>query len=103
MSSNWSRERSSPKKGSTSDSGQIREDAYSALWKDRKNTNPARVSMTVAEGMDYGAMRVSATVTLACDQDEPTINKAGELAFYKALELIRDGWKELGCDPPQEG
>lgn len=78
-----------------SDAGQIRsEDKFDALWSNRK-VEPARVSITVSEGMDYGALKVSATVSLSCDQNERTINEAGGLAFYKAVELVRDGWAEL--------
>lgn len=90
---NWSRD-SKSSKGEQAEAGQIKEDKFEALWKNRK-TDPARVSISVAEGMDYGALKVSATVTVCCDQNEATINKAGELAFHKALELVRDGWSEL--------
>lgn len=78
------------------------EDKFCSLWKNRK-VEPARVSMTVGEGLDYGAVKVSATVTLSCDQDEPSINAAGEAAFYKALELVRDGWSELHIDKSEGG
>ncbi len=82
-------------KGEKSEAAQLRgEDKFDALWKNR-NAEPSRVAITVSEGMDYGSRKVSATVSLACDQNETTINKAGELAFYKALELVRDGWEEL--------
>ena len=82
-------------KGEKSDVGQLKgDDKFEALWK-KRDVEPARVAISVAEGMDYGALKVSATVSVSCDQDEKTINKAGELAFYKALELVRDGWGEL--------
>ncbi len=90
---NWSRD-SKSSKGDKSEAGQIKEDKFEALWKNR-GTEPARVSVSVSEGMDYGALKVSATVTVSCDQNEATINKAGELSFHKALELVRDGWSEL--------
>lgn len=94
QSSNWTRDARSSK-GEKSDTGQLKgDDQFEALWKNR-SVEPARVSISVSEGMDYGALKVSATVSLSCDQDETTINKAGELAFYKALELVRDGWGEL--------
>lgn len=92
--SNWSRDMKSSK-GETSDTGQLKgDDKFETLWKNR-NVEPARVALTVSEGMDYGALKVSATVSVSCDQNEATINKAGEVAFYKALELVRDGWAEL--------
>ena len=61
----------------------------------RANDPPARVAITVGQAQDYGAMKVSATVSLECDQDEGMINKAGEIAFFKAVELLGDGWKLL--------
>ena len=92
--SNWSRD-TKGSKGEKSEAGQLKgDDKFEALWK-KRDVDPARVAITVAEGMDYGSLKVSATVSVACDQNEPSINKAGELAFYKALELVRDGWGEL--------
>ncbi len=95
--SSWSRDRKNSK-GESSDTGQLKgDDKFEALWKQR-DVEPARVAITVAEGMDYGALKVSATVSVSCDQNEKTIDKAGELAFYKALELVRDGWSILNKD-----
>ena len=92
--SSWSREMKNSK-GEKADTGQLKgDDKFEALWK-KRDVEPARVAITVSEGMDYGALKVSATVSVSCDQNEPTINKAGEVAFYKALELVRDGWAEL--------
>lgn len=92
--SNWARDMRSSK-GERSDAGQLKgDDKFEALWK-KRDVEPARVAISVSEGMDYGALKVSATVSVSCDQDEKTIDKAGELAFYKALELVRDGWSEL--------
>ena len=94
MTSSWYRDMKNSK-GEKSDVGQLKgDDKFEALWK-KRDVEPARVAISVAEGMDYGALKVSATVSVSCDQDEKTINKAGELAFYKALELVRDGWGEL--------
>lgn len=92
--SNWARDMKSSK-GEKSDVGQLKgDDKFEVLWK-KRDVEPARVAVTVSEGMDYGALKVSATVSVSCDQNEATINKAGEVAFYKALELVRDGWAEL--------
>jgi hypothetical protein len=71
------------------------DDKFDKLWSD-KTKKPASISMGVQEGLEYGTQKVSATITLNCDQNEPSINKACELAFYKALEVVRDGWAELG-------
>lgn len=56
----------------------------------------ARVNMGVSESLEFGAVKVSASVTLTCDQNEKKINKAGELAFKKSLELVMDGFREYG-------
>lgn len=99
--SSWSRD-TQGKKGQTSTTGHLKdEDRFEALWK-KRDVDPARVAITVAEGLDYGSLKVSATVSVACDQDEPSVNKAGELAFYKALELVRDGWRELNGEAAQK-
>lgn len=55
----------------------------------------ARVSMTVGQATDYGALKVSATVSLECDQNEETINEAAGLCWFKAVELMADGWKDI--------
>jgi len=53
------------------------------------------VGFTVGMGENYGALKISAHVTLTCDQNEPTLNKAGEMSFRKTLELMKDGWENL--------
>ena len=97
MNAKFTREVESPK-GRHSESGQIVEDAFAALWK-KRTIEPAKVAMSVSESIEYGAYKVSATVSVACDQNEPTIDRAGTLAFYKALEFVRDGFSELGVQP----
>lgn len=93
----FTRELEGPK-GRRSEAGQIAEDKFAALWTNR-TIEPAKVAIGVSESMEYGAFKVSATVSVACDQNEPTIDKAGALAFYKALEFVRDGFSELGIQP----
>jgi hypothetical protein len=80
--------------GRHSEAGQVVGDNYSKLLS-KTTKDPAKVAISLSESLDFGAMKVSATVSLACDQNEPTINKAGELAFSKALELLRDSWAEF--------
>lgn len=75
-------------------SGQLTDDQFRSLVTDPTGVL-ARVSLNVGESENYGALKVGATVTLTCDQNEVTINRAGELAFYKALELMKDGYKEM--------
>lgn len=80
--------------------GQLVEEKYSALWS-KKDQQPARVSMGVSQSAEFGSIKVSANVSLVCDQTENSINKAGELAYTKAFELMTDGWREL-CAELQE-
>ena len=73
--------------------GVLKDDKYDEIWSDKSQT-PARVSMTVGSSIEYGYIKVSATVTLACDQNEKMIDRAGELGFYKAMELAEDALRE---------
>lgn len=45
------------------------------------------VSITTGTSTDFGGIRTSATVRTTCNQDEKTIDKAGEACFDKSLEL----------------
>lgn len=51
----------------------------------------ASVSFTVGRSIGYGDIKVSATVTLACDQNEEALEETGKRAFLKATELFDDG------------
>jgi hypothetical protein len=51
----------------------------------------ARVGFSLGTQHDFGRIKVTATVSLECDQHELVINKAGEKAFRKAQELLDDG------------
>ena len=55
----------------------------------------AVVSLTVGKSANYGELRISASVTYSCDQNEKTVNEAGFLAFEKATELVSDAWGTL--------
>lgn len=67
---------------------------YRSVWTPGLHPH-ARVSMNVGFSSEYGAMKVSSSVSLECDQNEKMLNRAGELAFLKAEELTNDGWQEL--------
>jgi hypothetical protein len=56
----------------------------------------ARVSVTAGTAESYGERKVSFTVSLDCVQQEAAINMAGEVAFFKALELVNDAAGVLG-------
>lgn len=58
-------------------------------------TPTARVAMTVGASEEYGAVKVSCTVSLECPQSESAINLAGDVAFQKARELVNDGASHL--------
>jgi len=82
--------------------GQLVEDKFTKLITAPTGIH-ARVNVGLSEAMEYGSLKVSASVTLECDQNEPTINKAGELAFYKALELMKDGFSIYGVEAGPNG
>lgn len=75
-------------------SGPIPADEFPGLVTKAGGT-PAQVSVRYGESLAYGEVKVTASVTLNCDQTEDTINNAGRLAFYKALELVRDGFSAV--------
>jgi hypothetical protein len=59
----------------------------------------AKVSYTTGTSKEYGEIKCSVTVTVACPQTEAGINMAGEIAFRKAVELMNDGASHLGLPP----
>ena len=69
------------------DVGDVKEDFFRSVLGD----GLAQVEMTVGCGLDYGRVKVSATVRVTCNQDSQTINAVGERLFYKAHELAFDG------------
>ena len=79
----------------TSDAGELMTEEFRALVTDL--TLPlARVNMSVSQSLEFGSLKIGASVTLTCDQNELTINRAGELAFHKARELVHDGFRVSG-------
>ncbi len=81
-----------------STAGELQGDEYSALL--TKHDGPrARVNVGYSEATDYGANKVSASVTLECDQNEKTIDKAASLAYMKAREIVDNGWQLLQLKP----
>lgn len=55
----------------------------------------ARVETLYSRAVNFHEEKVTVTISLACDQNESTINKAAELGFYKALELVDDNFSIL--------
>ena len=75
--------------------GQLTGDKFRKLVSDPTGVL-AKVNMAVSESMQYGELKVSASVTLTCDQNESVINDAAQLAFEKSIELMRDGFSYYG-------
>lgn len=87
-------------KGIQTTQGNLTGDEYSKLWSpgwglSQRTAPHARVSFSYTLGVEFGTEKVAATVTLDCDQTESVIDRAGELAFTKAVELVNDAWSEL--------
>lgn len=55
----------------------------------------ARVETLYSRAVNFHEEKVTVTISLSCDQNEPAINKAAELGFYKALELVDDNYSIL--------
>lgn len=72
--------------------GYIMDEKFQALV---QGDGLARVSTTYQRALKYGEEKVVVTISVACDQNEPQINKAGELSFLKALELTDDNFSLL--------
>lgn len=62
----------------------------------------ARVSTTYQRAMRFGEEKVVVTITCACDQNEASINRAGELLFRKAVELVDENYGLLAESANQE-
>lgn len=64
-----------------------------------KEDGMAQVSCTYAMGVDHNSEKVTFFVSIRCDQNEKAINRAGEIAFNKAVEFVAEaadvlGWKK---------
>lgn len=57
----------------------------------------AKVTVSAGTAHDYGAVKVSVTVSVECPQNEGSINLAGEAAFWKAAELVNDAASFVGA------
>ncbi len=84
--------------------GALKSDKYRALVTNSSGPK-AKVSMNVSESYDYSSIRVGASVTLTCDQNTRTIDRAGQLALEKATELMKAGFATYGltAGPLPEG
>lgn len=69
-------------------------DPYPELC-DPSHPHHAFVEMSVSKGFDFGNVRVTARVSLVCNQDSATLDRAGVLAFEKAVDFSRDGFSIL--------
>jgi hypothetical protein len=78
-----------------SDAGELHSDKFTKLLTKHDGSPRARVNVGYSEATEFGAQKVSASVTLECDQTEKNINQAAELAYLKAREIVDDGWSLL--------
>lgn len=66
----------------------------------RQTTGPeAHVGMNMGVGQDFGKLKVGASVTLSCDQNEQAIDAAGYQALSKCMELVTQGMRYLAQNP----
>ena len=69
-------------------------DPYKDLLKE-DGFSSVSCSLTATQPGSYGG-KVSFMVTVKCDQNQATLNLAGERAFLKAVEFCDDALKVLG-------
>lgn len=55
----------------------------------------ARIETTYQRAVNFHEEKVVVTLSVACDQNEATINRAAELTFRKTLELVDDNYSLL--------
>lgn len=60
-----------------------------------KRDGASSVTISVSRALPYGELKVSASVSVSCDQDQPTIEQAGEVAFLQAVKLVQAHFTEL--------
>lgn len=51
----------------------------------------ATVSMSVGTQVDFGRVKVTAHVSYQCDQTNSAVDRAGLMAFEKAVSFMNDG------------
>jgi hypothetical protein len=69
-------------------------DPLQGLWTPGEHAH-ARVSLSVGQALGYGELKVNASVSYECDQNEQTVDKAALLAFTKAITLATDAMRTL--------
>lgn len=79
--------------------GVLKEDKYAALISTKgESQGVAHVSVTWGRTGPYGDPKVSAMVSLACDQNTGAIDTAGFLAYEKALEIVTEITKDFEAE-----
>jgi hypothetical protein len=62
----------------------------------RRTQGPeATIGFTVGRSLEYGALKVSAHVTLSCDQDRATLDAAAAAALRLAIDYATEGMRLL--------
>jgi hypothetical protein len=88
----------------TTGSGQFAGDPFATLalqaygYKDN-GWEPARMTVTVANGIDYNQVKVVVTAHVICPQTEQHMQLAAEAGFLKALEMVNEASESLGMQP----
>ena len=66
----------------------------------REGIGPAaQVGMNVGMSQNFGKLKIGASVTLTCDQNEPQIDKAGYIATKKCVQLTTLALEFLAQEP----
>lgn len=63
----------------------------------------ASVGFHVGTQHNFGEYKILAIVTLTCDQNEPTLDRAAELALLKGMEYAGEGFKILAGQKTESG
>lgn len=63
-------------------------------FKDLVGNGLSQVEMNTTLGFDYASVKVTASIRVTCNQDNATIEKAAERAFFKSLEYAKDGMSQ---------
>jgi hypothetical protein len=60
------------------------------------------IGFNVGTSQNFGNVKITAIVNLTCDQNEPLLDRAAELALLKAIEYMNVGFQLLAGQQPTE-
>jgi hypothetical protein len=66
-------------------------------------TDPAKISCTVQQSLQYGELKCSFTITISCPQNQAAMDFAAQHAFIQATHYVNNGMRFLapGLQPLQ--